>query len=77
MLKAVSIKGKLHSFFWKWAHFTTPPELNSRVLPFSNPLSQFSDFYMNISNLTVSGLIDFHSIYFFLLWKSMRPETGY
>jgi len=34
---------------------------SSRVLPFSNPFSQFSDIYKNISNQTVYGLIDFHS----------------
>jgi len=35
-------KGILH-FFWKYTHFTTPPELNSWVLPFSNQFSRFSD----------------------------------
>ncbi len=32
-------KGTLH-FFWKQAHFTTPQELNSWVLPFLNPFSR-------------------------------------
>jgi len=35
----------------------------------------FLFFLKNISNRTVSGLIDFYGIFFFLLWKSMRPET--
>jgi len=37
-----------------------------------NPFSRFSDIYKNISNQTVSGPIDFHSIYFFLLWKEVN-----
>jgi len=36
------LKGILH-FFWKQAHFTAPPELNSWVSPFSNAFSRFSD----------------------------------
>jgi len=33
------LKGILR-FFWKYAHFTTPPELNCWVLPFLNPFSR-------------------------------------
>jgi len=47
------------------------PELNSWVLPFSNPFSRFSDIWKNISNQTVSGPIDFH-----IFCPSMEEVNG-
>jgi len=35
-----NVKGILHFFFGKYAHFTTPPELNCWVWPFLNPFSR-------------------------------------
>jgi len=37
------LKGHSTFFFWKCAHFTTPSELNSWLLPFFNPFNWFSD----------------------------------
>jgi len=70
----IYVKGILHFFGNRL--ILQLPQGYIWVLPFSKPFSQFSDIWKNISNQTVSGLIDFHSrkkIY--ILWKSMIPET--